>query len=56
MTSKVNICPCEIEIMLNSLLKLYANVIYNDIEILRTIPEVSRITFVDIVLGPVKFH
>ena len=34
MTNKVDIFPCEIEIILNSLLKLYANFLYNDVEIL----------------------
>ena len=56
MISKVNIYPCEIEIILNSLLKLYANVIYNDVEILWTFHKVSWIIFVDIALQPVKFH
>ena len=34
MTNKIDIFPCKTEILLNSLLKLYANVIYNDVEIL----------------------
>ena len=34
MTIKVDIFPCDIEMIQNSLLKLYANFIYNDVEIL----------------------
>ena len=56
MSSKVDIFPFETEIILNSLLKLYANVTYNFVEFLWIFHKVSWIIFIDIVLWPVKFH
>ena len=50
MTSKFDIFLCEIEIIINNLLKLYANVIYNYVEILGIFHKLSWMIFVDILL------
>ena len=49
MTSKGDIFLCQLEIILNSLVKLSTNIIHSDFETLLTFQKVSQIISIDIV-------